>query len=135
MTTSETQPTPAPPHTAEPAVRLHGLTKVFGKEKVVDALGFDPAEEGLHIVSPIVDDDIMHTAEMAIHEHRLLELEYWTQSQDRYSERVVEPYGRINSREGWYIDDLTVQGCGVVNQLFQDGFESGNLLLWSGSNP
>jgi proteasome accessory factor C len=33
----------------------------------------------------------------------MLELEYWTQSEDRYSERVVEPYGRINSREGWYI--------------------------------
>ena len=32
-----------------------------------------------------------------------MELEYWTQSSDRYGERVVEPYGRINSREGWYI--------------------------------
>ena len=59
----------------------------------MDALGFDPIEEGLHIVSPKVDDDIMHRAEIAIAEHRLLELEYWTQSQDRYSERKVEPYG------------------------------------------
>ena len=88
------------------AIDLIGLAQADlrnAREKVVDALGFDPVEEGLHIVSPKVDDDIMHTAEMAIHEHRLLELEYWTQSQDRYSERVVEPYGRINSREGWYI--------------------------------
>jgi proteasome accessory factor C len=88
------------------AIDLIGLAQAdlrSAREKVVAALGFDPVEEGLHIVSPIVDDDIMHTAEMAIHEHRLLELEYWTQSQDRYSERIVEPYGRINSREGWYI--------------------------------
>lgn len=88
------------------AIDLIGLAQAdlrSAREKVVEALGFDPVEEGLHIVSPKVDDDIMHTAEIAIQEHRLLELEYWTQSQDRYSERVVEPYGRINSREGWYI--------------------------------
>ncbi|MDA0179081.1 WYL domain-containing protein [Solirubrobacter phytolaccae] len=88
------------------AIDLIGLAQAdlrSGRSKVVDALGFDPVEEGLHIVSPKVDDDIMHRAEIAIQEHRLLELEYWTQSQDRYSERVVEPYGRINSREGWYI--------------------------------
>lgn len=88
------------------AIDLIGLAQTDlrnARGKVVDALGFDPVEEGLHIVSPKVDDDIMHRAEIAIQEHRLLELEYWTQSQDRYSERVVEPYGRINSREGWYI--------------------------------
>ena len=39
----------------------------------------------------------MHTAELAIHENRLLEIEYWTQDEDRYSERVVEPYALINS--------------------------------------
>jgi proteasome accessory factor C len=88
------------------AIDLIGLAQAdlrSARDKVVDALGFDPIEEGLHIVSPKVDDDIMHRAEIAIAEHRVLELEYWTQSQDRYSERKVEPYGRINSREGWYI--------------------------------
>jgi proteasome accessory factor C len=84
-------------------VRLRQADLRSAREKVVDALGFDPIEEGLHIVSPKVDDDIMHRAETAIAEHRLMELEYWTQSQDRYSERIVAPYGRINSREGWYI--------------------------------
>jgi proteasome accessory factor C len=73
------------------------------REKVVEALGFDPAEESLHIVSPRVDDDIMHTVELAVHETRVLELEYWTQSADRYSEREVDPYALINSREGWYV--------------------------------
>ena len=38
-----------------------------------------------------------------MHENRLLELEYWTQTEDRYSERVVEPYALFNSLEGWYV--------------------------------
>ena len=44
-------------------------------------------------------DDITHTVELAVHENRLLELEYWTQTEDRYSERVVEPYALFNGRE------------------------------------
>ena len=88
------------------AIDLIGLAQPdlrSARKKVVDALGFDPVEEGLQIVSPIVEDDIMHTVELAVHETRLLELEYWTQSEDRYSERVVEPYALINSFEGWYV--------------------------------
>ena len=53
--------------------------------KVVDALGFDPADEGLHIVSPRAEDSITHTVEVAVHESRVLEIEYWTQAEDRYS--------------------------------------------------
>ena len=48
-------------------------------------------------------DDITHTVELAVHENRLLELEYWTQTEDRYSERVVEPYALFNGREAWYV--------------------------------
>jgi proteasome accessory factor C len=73
------------------------------RDKVVDALGFDPVEEGLHIVSPVAEDSISHTVELAVHETRQLELEYWTQAEDRYSERVVEPYALMNGREGWYV--------------------------------
>jgi len=73
------------------------------RDKVVDALGHDPVEEGLHIVSPLAEDTISHTVELAVHESRLLELEYWTQAEDRYSERVVEPYALMNGREGWYV--------------------------------
>jgi proteasome accessory factor C len=88
------------------AIDLIGVTQADlrnAREKVVDALGFDPVEEGLHIVSPKVDEDIMHTVELAVHESRLLELEYWTPSEDRYSTREVEPYALINSREAWYV--------------------------------
>jgi proteasome accessory factor C len=73
------------------------------RTKVIAALGVDPVEEGLHIVSPIIEDTITHEVELAVHETRLLELEYWTQSENRYSERRVEPYALINSREGWYV--------------------------------
>ncbi len=36
------------------------------REKVVDALGFDPADEGLQIVSPKAEDSITHTVELAV---------------------------------------------------------------------
>ena len=56
MTTSETQTTPVPPQTAQPAVSLHGLTKVFGKETVVDALDLDvPGDDDLEEVWPAGD--------------------------------------------------------------------------------
>ena len=35
------------------------------------------------------------------------------------------------SREGWYVDDVAVQGC-IPNALFADGFESGNSNAWTG---
>ena len=90
------------------AIDLLGLAHAdlrSAREKVVDALGFDPVEEGLHIVSAARSTTaIMHTVELGDRtRRRLLELEYWTQSEDRYSERVVEPYALINSREGWYV--------------------------------
>ncbi len=38
---------------------------------------------------------------------------------------------------GWDIDDVTVQSCGegVIGLPFTDGFETGDLTVWSGSNP
>jgi hypothetical protein len=37
------------------------------------------------------------------------------------------------AREGWYVDDVTVQACSSA--LFNDGFESGNLSAWSAALP
>ncbi len=84
-------------------IALFGPELRSAREKVVAALGFDPVEEGLQIVSPTLSDDIAHTVELAVHENRLLEIEYWTQNEDRYSERVVEPYALFNGREAWYV--------------------------------
>ena len=44
------------------------------RDKVVEALGHDPVEEGLQITSPTVADEVAHTVERAVHESRLLEL-------------------------------------------------------------
>jgi predicted DNA-binding transcriptional regulator YafY len=88
------------------AIDLIGLAQPdlrSARNKVVDALGFDPVEEGLQIVSPIAHDDVTHTVELAVHENRLLELEYWTQTEDRYSERLVEPYALFNGKDSWYV--------------------------------
>jgi predicted DNA-binding transcriptional regulator YafY len=71
------------------------------REKVVAALGHDPVEEGLQITSPTVADEVAHTVERAVHENRLLELEYWDER--RFTQRRVEPYALLNGREAWYV--------------------------------
>ena len=63
--------------------------------------GFDPVEEGLQIVSP--DGRRRrhpHGRARGRTRHRLLEIEYWSQTEDRYSERVVEPYALFNGTRG-----------------------------------
>jgi proteasome accessory factor BC len=72
------------------------------REKVVDALGHDPVEEGLQITSPTVADEVAHTVERAVHDSRLLRFEYWSGEQ-RFSERRVEPYALFNGTEAWYV--------------------------------
>jgi proteasome accessory factor C len=71
--------------------------------KIVAALGFDPVEEGLQVTSPTVADDIAGTVDLAVHEQRLLELEYYAPNEDRFSHRTVEPYALFNSTEAWYV--------------------------------
>jgi proteasome accessory factor BC len=74
------------------------------RAKIVDALGKDPAEEGLQFSHPGGGDtEIALTVSRAVSERRLLRLEYYKQNEDTFSERTVEPYGLINGREGWYL--------------------------------
>jgi proteasome accessory factor C len=74
------------------------------REKIVRALGADPATEGLQVAAADGDDtEIAEIASRAIAGHRLLEIEYWKEAEDELSTRVVEPYGLMNSREGWYL--------------------------------
>jgi proteasome accessory factor BC len=69
---------------------------------VVEALGHDPVEEGLQISPPNVADDVAHTVERAVHEARLLKIDYWSAG-DKGSVRTVEPYALFNGREAWYV--------------------------------
>ncbi|MBI5105396.1 MAG: WYL domain-containing protein [Solirubrobacterales bacterium] len=74
------------------------------RQKIVDALGHDPMEQGLQVASTTGDDsEIARVVSKAIAESRLLRLEYYKANEDEFSERVIEPYALINGREGWYI--------------------------------
>ena len=72
--------------------------------KIVAALGRDPVEEGLQVATAAADDpEIAQVASRAIAARRLLEIEYYKENEDEFSRRVIEPYGLMNAREGWYV--------------------------------
>jgi proteasome accessory factor C len=74
------------------------------RAKIVDALGADPMEQGLHVASAGGDDSVIaRLASEAINRHCLLRLDYYKPNEDEYSVRVVEPYALVNGREGWYV--------------------------------
>ncbi len=74
------------------------------REKVVAALGEDPAHEGLQVATPGGDDaEIAAVASRAIATRRLLSFEYYKENEDEFTTREVEPYALINGREGWYL--------------------------------
>jgi predicted DNA-binding transcriptional regulator YafY len=78
------------------------LTSV--RDKVVAALGEDPAREGLQVALPGADDrEISLVVSRAIAGRRLLSFEYYKENEDEFSTRTVEPYALINGREGWYL--------------------------------
>jgi predicted DNA-binding transcriptional regulator YafY len=74
------------------------------REKIVAALGRDPATEGLQITTASGDDsEVAQVASRAIAERRLLELEYYKENEDEFTTRRVEPYQLLNGQEGWYL--------------------------------
>jgi proteasome accessory factor BC len=74
------------------------------RKKIVDALGRDPATEGLQITTASGDDsEVARVVSRAIAENRLLELEYYKENEDEFSKRRVEPYQLLNGQEGWYV--------------------------------
>ncbi len=74
------------------------------RQKIVDALGQDPAHEGLQITTAKGDDsEIARVVSKAIAEHRLLAIEHYKEEVDEFTERRVEPYKLMNGQEGWYV--------------------------------
>jgi proteasome accessory factor C len=74
------------------------------RQKVVAALGEDPAHEGLQIAALGGDDaEIAEKARDAISTRRLLSFEYFKENEGVFSTRVVEPYQLVNGLEGWYV--------------------------------
>ncbi|HEY2602272.1 MAG TPA: WYL domain-containing protein [Thermoleophilaceae bacterium] len=75
------------------------------REKIVDALGEDPAQEGLRITTAMGDDsEIARVVSGAIVEHHILEIDYYKEDEDEVTEgRRIEPYLLYNGNKGWYI--------------------------------
>jgi predicted DNA-binding transcriptional regulator YafY len=74
------------------------------REKIVAALGEDPMEQGLQVAHGRGEDtEVAATVSRAINEHRLIELDYYKENEDEFSQRRVEPYALTNGREGWYV--------------------------------
>jgi predicted DNA-binding transcriptional regulator YafY len=74
------------------------------REKIVAALGEDPMEQGLQVAHGRSDDsDVARQISRGITEHRLIELDYYKENEDEFSQRRVEPYALVNGREGWYV--------------------------------
>ena len=73
------------------------------RDKIVEALGHDPSEEGLEIAPGRDDSHVVRTVNEAIHANRILELHYYKENEDKFVERRVEPYQLVNGPEGWYL--------------------------------
>src|SRR3954470_20961834 len=74
------------------------------RKKIVDALGQDPAEDGLQITTAKGDDsEIARVVSKAIAGRRLLAIDYYKENEDEFTARTVEPYKLLNGQEGWYV--------------------------------
>jgi proteasome accessory factor BC len=74
------------------------------RQKIVDALGQDPAEEGLQITTAKGDDsEVARVVSKAIAERRMLEIEHYKEELDEFTTRRIEPYKLMNGQEGWYV--------------------------------
>ena len=74
------------------------------RQKIVDALGQDPAQDGLQITTAKGDDsEVARVVSRAISERRLLEFEHYKEELDEFTTRRVEPYKLMNGHEGWYV--------------------------------
>jgi proteasome accessory factor BC len=73
------------------------------REKIVEALGHDPSEEGLEIAPGRDDSEVVRTVHDAIEGCRVLELQYYKENEDEFVKREVEPYQLVSGPEGWYL--------------------------------
>jgi proteasome accessory factor C len=74
------------------------------RDKIVDALGHDPAREGLAIAVEPGGAEAARVVNEAIATRHVLELNYYKENEDTFSQRTVEPYRLENGREGWYAE-------------------------------
>ncbi len=74
------------------------------RQKIVDALGQDPSQDGLQITRAKGDDsDVARVLSEGIARRRVVEIDYYKENEDDFSTRRIEPYQLANGREGWYV--------------------------------
>ncbi len=74
------------------------------RQKIVEALGRDPAADGLQITTAKGDDsEIARVVSSAIAERKMLEIEHYKEDEDEFTSRTLEPYQLLNGTEGWYV--------------------------------
>ena len=74
------------------------------RDKIVAALGQDPARDGLQITTARGDDSgVARVVSEAIEQSRLLDIEYYKENEDEFTTRRIEPYQLLNGQEGWYV--------------------------------
>jgi proteasome accessory factor BC len=89
---------------------LPGGALASARQKIVDALGQDPAEEGLQITTAKGDDsEIARVVTRAITRNRLLRIDYYKENEDEFIERTIEPYKLANGQEGWYVHSFDLE--------------------------
>jgi predicted DNA-binding transcriptional regulator YafY len=89
---------------------LAGGLLASARQKIVDALGQDPAEEGLQITNAKGDDsDIARVVTRAVTRRQLLRIDYYKENEDEFIERTIEPYKLANGQEGWYVHSYDLE--------------------------
>src|SRR3954462_14167539 len=79
------------------------------REKIVAALGADPAEQGLQIAAVVADDpSFARLVNGAVAGRGRVRMEYYTPDEDELTPRTIEPYALFNGREGWYVAAIDV---------------------------
>jgi proteasome accessory factor BC len=89
---------------------LPGGALASARQKIVDTLGQDPAEEGLQITNAKGDDsEIARVVTRAVTRRRLLRIDYYKENEDEFIERMIEPYKLANGQEGWYVHSYDLE--------------------------
>ena len=84
------------------------------RKKIVKALGHDPSEEGLEIAtSGGSDAAVARTINDAIADSKVVELSYYKENEDQFTDRRIEPYRLQNGREGWYVESYDIGKNGI----------------------
>jgi len=84
------------------------------RKKIVKALGHDPSEEGLEIASAGSGDAVVaRVINDAIADSKVLEIKYYKENEDQFTDREIEPYRLQNGSEGWYVASYDLTRGGV----------------------